>query len=182
MKPYCGLFSGRLASWRHLLHFGTGLETVTIAMKSLLKISALFALFATSACGGHGHSHTPVLQNRSVLIEVEVYDPISGFVWEDVGVRIVQADQEWTGDIHVNPLVDDWYYTDAFGLILFSAADLALADIGFKESGGLAVISPDYLEDEATVLLEVSAPGLGTVYQSVDLSWDSPTVFVSIPF
>ena len=155
---------------------------MTTAMNSLLKISVLFVLLATSACGGHGHSHTPVLQNRSVLIEVEVYDPVTNFVWEDVGVRIVQAEQEWTGAIHVNPVVDDWYYTDPYGLILFSAADLAFADIGFQESGGLAVISPDYLEDEATVLLEVSAPGFGTVYQSVDLSWDSPTVFVSIPF
>ena len=152
-------------------------------MNRLLKTSLLFVLLAVASCGGGSHHHhSEPLQNRFVAIEVEVYDPLSGYVWEDVGVRIVQADQEWSSCICVNPLLDDWYYTDAFGVVFFAAADLAFADVGFQEEGGEAVISPSPLEDEVTVLLEISAPGLGTVYQSVDLSWDEPSIFISVPF
>lgn len=152
-------------------------------MNRLLKTSLLFVLLAAASCGGGAHYHpAPTLKARFVAIEVEVYDPLSGYVWEDVGVRIVQADQEWSSCICVNPLLDDWYYTDAFGVVFFAAADLAFADVGFQEDGGEAVISPSPLEDEVTVLLEISAPGLGTVYQSVDLSWDEPSIFVSVPF
>lgn len=153
-------------------------------MNRLLNISALSALLAASACGGTSHPHDPPpLRDRFVAIEVEVYDKNNpDLVWEDVGVRIVQADQEWSGCICVNPVPDDWYYTDEFGVVFLDAVDLAVADVGFLEDGGEAVISPDLLEDEVTVLLEISAPGLGTVYRSVELSWDEPSVFVSIPF
>ncbi len=153
-------------------------------MKRLHIVSALLVLLTATAChsGGSREDSIPVYRDRYVSIEVEVYDPQSGYVWEDVAVRIVQSDQEWSGCICVNPIADDWYYTDEFGTILFTEVDLAQADVGFLEDGGLAVVSPDYDEDEVTVLLEVTAPGLGTVFQSVDLSWDEPDVFVSIPF
>ena len=37
-------------------------------------------------------------------------------------------------------------------------------------------------EDEATVLVEISAPGLGEVYERIALSWDDPRVYIQIPF
>ena len=151
-------------------------------MNRLLKITLLPVLLAAASCGGSHHHHPPVLTERLAAIEVEVYDPLTGYVWEDVGVRVVQADQEWSGCVCVNPVVDDWYYTDAFGTVLFGAVDLAVADVGFQETAGEAVISPDPLEDEVTVLLEISAPGMGSVFQAVDLNWDAPTNFVSVPF
>ena len=123
------------------------------------------------------------LLDRSKEPLVEVYDPNTGFVWENVGVRIVQAEQEWSGCVCVNPIGEDWYFTDEFGTVLFNSDDLAIADVGFLlDAFGRAVMSPDVLEDEAIVLLEVYAPGFGSVYQEVDLSWDEPRVYVPIPY
>ena len=151
-------------------------------MNRSLKTSLLSAFHIAASCSGHHHDHAPILTERLAVIEVEVYDPLTSYVWEVVGVRVVQADQEWSSCICVNPVVDDWYYTDSFGTVVFGAVDLALADVGFQETAGEAVISPDPLEDEVTVLLEISAPGMGSVFQAVDLSWDAPTIFVAVPF
>jgi hypothetical protein len=152
-------------------------------MNRLIVLCALLSLLATGCHSRHHDRLPPVASDRLVSIEVEIYDPVTNFVWENVAVRIVQADQEWSGCICSNPRLDDWYYTDRDGLVLFTAADLGLADVGFLVDGfGRAVLSPARDEDQASVLLEVTAPGLGTVFQEVDLTFDVPDVFVSIPF
>jgi hypothetical protein len=98
-------------------------------------------------------------------------------------VRIIEVDHEWSGLIWPNPTKNDYYYTDKFGVVYFSPELLAVSDLGFLEDGtGRAVLSPDYLEDEATVLVEISAPGLGRVYERIELSWDEPRVYVQVPF
>jgi hypothetical protein len=134
-------------------------------------------------CHRHRHGHHPHYPDRGVAITVEVYDPVSGFVWEDVAVRVVEAEHEWSGLIVVNPDANDWYYTDHFGVVDLGPYELAAADVGFIEDGsGRARIGPGLGEDEAVVLLEVWAPGLGSVFEQVDISWEEPEVYVRIPF
>ena len=69
---------------------------------SSLKALWLVPLLLLSACWDDDddcdHCHD---QPRPVSIEVEVYDPITQFVWEGVTVRIVEADQEWSGLTYV---------------------------------------------------------------------------------
>ena len=153
-------------------------------MRHIALTCALLASLTALGCSGHHGDDGvhPVLSDRLVSIDVEVYDPNTGFVWENVGVRIVNSEQEWSGLVLVNP-VEDWYFADEFGTVLFDSDDLAIADVGFLLDGfDRAVLSPDGLEDEAIVLLEVYAPGLGSVFVDVDLSWDEPRVFVEIPY
>ena len=148
-------------------------------------IVALFALLILPSChGSDHHDHVPVVHTaRTVAIEVEVYDPLTGGVWQDVQVRIVEADQEWAGLIYENPITDDWLYTDSQGLVFLDEYELAIADVGFQlDEFDRAIIYPGVLEDEAIVLLEVYAPGLGSVLYEVDLSWDEPSIFVSLEF
>jgi hypothetical protein len=135
-------------------------------------------------CHGHfGDDPAPVYNDEPVSIEIEVYDPNTNHVWQDVSVRIIEVDHEWSGLIWPNPTKNDYYYTDKFGVVYFSPELLAVSDLGFLEDGtGRAVLSPDYLEDEATVLVEISAPGLGRVYERIELSWDEPRVYVQVPF
>jgi hypothetical protein len=45
-----------------------------------------------------------------------------------------------------------------------------------------AVLGSRAFEDDATVLLEISAPGFVPVYVDVPLSWSVPDVFVEVPF
>ena len=112
-----------------------------------------------------------------------MYDPQTNFVWENVGVRLVEADQEWSGRICSNPDREDWYYTDTFGTVLFSPKDIADADIGFRvDELERAVISQHRDEDQAIVLLEVWSKGFRPVLWEVKLTYDKNDVFVSIPF
>ena len=67
-------------------------------MRHITLTCALLTSLVASSCGGghggHGGPNNPVvLSDRLTSIEVEVYDPITGFVWENVGVRIVEAEQ-----------------------------------------------------------------------------------------
>ena len=107
----------------------------------------LVAACLSTAChhGGGGGGGDPVRFDHTlpVTIEVEVYDPVTNYVWENVGVRLVQADQEWSGCTCTNPDRNDWYYTDEFGVAFFSPRDIADADIGFQLDDALdkAVIS-----------------------------------------
>ena len=118
-------------------------------MNRLIVLPALLSLLA-AGCHGHRHHPPAVAADRLVSIEVEVYDPVTNLVWENVAVRIVQADQEWSGCLCVNPVVDDWYFTDRDGLVFFDSLDLAIAEVGFLEdSFGRAVISPHL--DERTL-------------------------------
>jgi len=119
---------------------------------------------------------------RPVSILVEVFDPITNKVWENVAVRVVEADQEWSQCTCTSPF-QDWLLTDASGRVLFNEFDLAGAEVGFVvDIAGGAVLGPRSFEDEAVVVLEVDALGYTPVIVEVDLSWDNPDVFVEIPF
>jgi hypothetical protein len=135
------------------------------------------------ACGHHSHSSATVQSPRLVSIEVEVYDPITDFVWEGVGVRVVEATVEWAGCTCENRYEDDFFFTDHNGLTFFPAAYLADAEVGFPEDvHEHAVLLPDVHGDQASVLLEVWAPGFAPVFVDVPSSWLHPEPFVSIPF
>ncbi len=115
-------------------------------------------------------------------ILVEVYDPVTNFVWENVSVRVVEADQEWAQGTFVSPY-DDWYLTGVDGRVLLDEYLLADAEVGFPEdTQGRAILGPQHFENEATVVLEVDALGFVPVRVEVPLRWDTPDVFVEIPF
>lgn len=143
------------------------------------------ALLLLAACGGVDDDPPPVVQTLDpvpVSILVEVYDPVTNFVWENVGVRVVEADQEWADWIYTNPF-EDWYLTNAAGQVLLTEYDLAVADVGFRQDAiGRALLFPRGFEDQATVLLEVWAEGFASVFVEVDLCWCQPDVAVAIPF
>jgi hypothetical protein len=147
---------------------------------------ALFAtlLFAACSCDDD-HDSVPEAhpaEDRLVSIEVEVYDPVTNLVWEGVSVRIVESWQEWCGCVYVNP-AEEWFLTDANGLVFLDEVTLADARVGFLEDDdGCAVISPFFDEDEATVLLQIDAVGFTPVFVEVTVRWDEPDVFVAVPF
>jgi hypothetical protein len=119
---------------------------------------------------------------RLVSILVEVYDPVTNFVWENVSVRVVEAYQEWSACICISPYADE-YLTDSTGRVLLDEYVLAFAEVGFLlDANGLAVLGSGFDEDQATVLIEVSAEGFVPVYVDVPLTWDQPDVFVEVPF
>lgn len=150
-----------------------------------LRAAVPLAVLCVASCHG-GHDHTRTVQipaARPVSILVEVYDPATNFVWENVSVRVVEADQEWSQSTHASPFVDDWFLTDNTGQVFFDEFTLAAAEVGFFEDGaGRALLSGDRREDTATVVLEIDAIGLGSQIVEVPLSWDVPDVFVSVPF
>lgn len=125
----------------------------------------------------------PQPQPRLVSIEVEAYDPVTNLVWENVGIRIVDGTLEWSGLTIENIDPNAWEYTDSFGTVFFDEFEIAEAEIGFVEdAAGRAVIEPELGADEAIVRIELSAPGFQTVQVDVQLDWDRPDVFVSVPF
>ena len=148
--------------------------------RALVAVLLLLSLSACSDCC------TTVVREpapRAVELEIEVYDPFTGGVWEGVGVRVVQANQEWSGCVCVSPYANDFALTDRTGLIYFSPFALAAAEVGFVEDGaGQAVLYPDVFEDEADLVLEVWAPGFDPVFVEVPLSYGQPYRFVSVPF
>jgi hypothetical protein len=151
------------------------------AFKTLLLSSLVLA----GACGDeHYHSHAapPVDLPRPVSILVEVYDPVTNYVWENVSVRIVEADQEWSNCTCSSPYLD-WYLTNSSGQVLLDEYLLAAAQVGFAEDGvGRAMIGPGFHEDEATVVLEIDAVGFVPVFVEVPLRWDMADVFIAVPF
>ena len=149
-------------------------------------LAALFCSAALTACGG-GRDRGPVVvvpaAPRPVSIEVEVFDPVSGFVWQDVGVRVVEAYNEWSNLFVETPLVDAFYYTDENGLVYLDEFLIADAAVGFAEDiGSGAILESLSGRDEATVTLEVWGPGFTPVFVDVVLTWDEPDVFISVPF
>jgi hypothetical protein len=147
-------------------------------ISSVLLLSLLVA-----ACGGGGHSHGGQSESpRLVSILVEVYDPGTNLVWENVSVRIVEADQEWSGCTCVSPYLD-WYLTGPDGRVWLDEYLLADADVGFLEDrDGRAVLDPSFDQDEALVVLEIDAIGFAPVFVEVLINWDEPDVFVEVPF
>jgi hypothetical protein len=150
-------------------------------MSRLLGSCLLIALAA--GCGGskgpHGAAHA---QPRPVSLQVEVYDPVTNGIWENLGVRIVQSDNEWSQCVceSVNEVL---LYTDTNGTVYFSGSHLADAEVGFQEDiYGRAVLGPLGHEDEAWVTIEVGDPTLGYEYFEVRLSYQEPDLFVSVPF
>ena len=121
-------------------------------------------------------------QPRPVSIEVEVYDPVTQFVWEGVTVRIVEADQEWSGLTVASPYQIS-LVTNIQGRVFIDEFMLADASIGFLEDqDGRALLGDDENEDQARVMLEISAVGHTPVTLLVPLSWNIPDVFVAVPF
>jgi hypothetical protein len=143
------------------------------------------ALLLLSACGGGGTRERVVVrpaEPRLVSILVEVYDPVTNFVWENVSVRVLEADQEWSACTCSSPYTDG-FLTDASGRVLLDEYLLADAEVGFLEDTlGRAVLWPAADEDEATVVLEIYADGFISQIVEVPLRWDQPDVFVEVPF
>lgn len=151
---------------------------------ALVVSSCLVTLL--SACGGGGGRRAPVQvpppPPRPVSILVEVYDPVTNFVWQDVSVRVVESFQEWSGVIYPSPFFDI-YLTDATGRVFLDEFQLAFVEVGFVEDGNdRAMLSSNLAQDEAVVTLEISGAGFVPVYVDVPLSWNQPDVFVEVPF
>lgn len=149
----------------------------------MMRRSIALLLALATACGGSSRSATQrPAEPRRVSILVEVYDPNTNLVWQNVSVRVVEAWQEWSGCIHESPYYD-WFLTDANGRVLVDEYALADAAVGFLEDRrGRAVLTAYRDQDEATVLLEVDAIGFVPVYVEVPLRWDVPDVYVEVPF
>lgn len=164
---------------------GMGIENLTPTMRRILSSSVLVSLLALTSCHGHRHGRSIVVTSdpRLASVEVEVYDPASGYVWEDVSVRIVEASHEWSGVTITNPDPQAWFLTDEYGVVYFDPTQLALARIGFVEdTAGRALIEPEYDRDEATVVVELSAPGFPIVLADVYIDWTYPDAFVSLAY
>jgi hypothetical protein len=124
----------------------------------------------------------PPADPRVVSILVEVFDPTTQLVWENVGVRVAEADQEWCGCTFVSQ-VPQSFLTDSTGRVLLDEFALADVQVGFPlDEVGRALLAPRSDADQALVVLEVFAPGFATVVVSVPLRWDDPDVFVAVPF
>ena len=150
-------------------------------MRPQLPIILLAALLA-GCHRGHARAVVAVPQPRLVSVLVEVYDPVTNFAWEDVSVRIVEADQEWSGCTCQSPYID-WFLTDSAGRVLFDEYALAAAEVGFIEDAtGAAVLPSEFDQDEATLVLEVDAVGFAPVIVEVPISWADPDVFAEVPF
>lgn len=164
-------------------HDGCLQRVPSIPMRTLQALLLSAPLVLLSACGGsHSRATLRTESPRLVSILVEVYDPVTNLVWENVSVRIVEADQEWSQCTCVSPFTD-WYLTDATGRVLLDEFLLADAEVGFAEDGsGRAILGPQRDEDEATVVLEIDAVGFVPVIVEVPLRWDTPDVFVEVPF
>ena len=150
--------------------------------RSPVLLAALLALLP--GCGRSGNSRADLREPdpRPVSILVEVYDPITNLVWENVSVRVVESFQEYAGLWFPSPYVD-WYLTDASGRVLLDEYILAFSEVGFVEDApGRALLRADRFQDEAIVTLEIDALGFDSVRVDVPVRWDQSDVFVEVPF
>ena len=143
----------------------------------------LLLVLLLAACDSGRRSNAIVVQPaRLVSVLVEVYDPITNLAWENVSVRIVEADQEWSSCTCVSPYLD-WFLTDGSGRVLLDEYRLADAEVGFlEESSGAAILEPGLNDDEALVVLEIDAVGFAPVIVEVPVSWADADVVVEVPF
>ncbi len=151
-------------------------------MRRLLASAALTLLALPACTENNTVVVAPPPSPVPAEVEIEVYDPVTNGVWENVGVRVVSAWNEWSDCVCESPDVQ-YQLTDSYGLVYFSPFYLAAAEVGFAEDvDGRAVLGPDYDADEAVVRVEISAPGFTSVLVDVPVSWDEPYGFVSVPF
>ncbi|MFK7739718.1 MAG: hypothetical protein AB8H80_05290 [Planctomycetota bacterium] len=151
-------------------------------MRLQTLVLLLTVLTAASCSRGRQSGRIVVEQPRLTSILVEVFDPNTNLAWEGVSVRVLEADQEWSGCTCVSPFQDE-FLTDQFGQVLLDEFLLADQQVGFiRDQNGAAILSSDFDEDEALVVLEISAIGFQTVIVEVPVSWDEPDVFVEVPF
>jgi hypothetical protein len=153
-----------------------------------LAFSALGLSVLAAACDCHDHcddcnvNSSPPPEAHPVSILVEVFDPVTNLVWENVSVRVAQADQEWCGCTFVST-VPQSFLTDNTGRVLLDEFDLADVQVGFQQDAvGRAQLAPFFDADQALVVIEVFAVGFTAVVVSVPLRWDDPDVFVRVPF
>jgi len=147
------------------------------------RILSSLVLLALGACSSRRTVYVTPRAAHPVEIEVEVYDPETNFVWEGVSVRVVEGYHEWSGCTCETAEPDLWLETDETGRVLFTSEFLADVDIGFRVNElGEAVIEADAQSDEAFVLIELDAIGFDRVQVDVPVSWDQPSVLVSVPF
>jgi hypothetical protein len=147
-----------------------------------MKAKLLGLLLLTLGACHHREDTTVVLaaEDRPVAIELEIYDPTTNFVWENVAVRVVEAEVDGAGMGYANIIPDQWFFSDQNGLVFLDSFVFADAQIGFLLNGaGQAVLE---FAEGARVVLEVDALGFTAVFVEVVLSWDQPQVFVSVPF
>ncbi len=145
---------------------------------SALKYLCL-VLFAMVGCTDR-KTTVFVHASQPVALEVEVYDPVTNFVWENVAVRIVEAEVTGAGGTFTNIRPDDWYFSDQSGLVFFDSYIFADAQVGFLIDGfGQAVLD---VGETARVVVELDALGFTSVVVEVFLTWDQPQVFVAVPF
>ena len=150
--------------------------------RAILALLCLFLAGCEGDCDCDVPPPPPPPPPRLTSILVEVYDPQTNLVWENVSVRVVEAWQEWSSCLCVSPTVD-YLLTDSGGRVLFDEYWLADAQVGFLEDDlGRAVLSPLLDEDDAVVLLEVTAVGFTPVFVEVPLNWEQPDVFVEVAF
>lgn len=151
-------------------------------MRSTLALPFLALLGALSGCGGHRHPASVRLSPRPVTLQVEVYDPATNFVWQGLGISVIEADHEWSG-CKCSAAQDIVVYTDDVGTAFFSSTLLADVEVGFREDlYSRAVLGPGSDEDEVVITIEVGDPSLGYVYFDVPIDFSKPEVFVSVPF
>jgi len=151
----------------------------------LTRFALLGLLSLLAACGSRRRSPTIIVDPEPVpvSIEVEVYDPVTNFVWQDVAVRVLESEQEWSGVVTPTPYTDFWQFSDIDGLVFFDEYWIGDSDVGFiEDTNGAALLLPNRFEDEAIVVLELDGLGFTPLYVEVDLSWDFPDIFVSVPF
>ena len=151
-------------------------------LRPIVLLGALLALFPACRRGGNSHANLREPDPRPVSILVEVYDPITNLVWENVSVRVVESYQEHA-DVWIPSPYQDWYLTDASGRVLLDEYILAYAEVGFVEDAtGRALLRANGFQDDATVTLESDALGFTPVLVDVPVRWDQPDVFVEVPF
>ena len=150
---------------------------------NLLRPALPLAFLAFVACG-----HTdcdpppPPLEPNPASILIEVYDPATNLVLPGVRVRVIEAYQEWAGLYYTSPY-QDAFPTDVDGLVFLDEYLLAWQDVGFREDAiGRALLYPDYREDQAFVLVELDVDGAPPVFYELEVRWDDPDVFYSLPF
>ena len=155
------------------------LKTARMALTVLLASTALMSCNRSRTSG----VDVDLTVDRTVFLEVEVFDPNTNLVWENVGVRLVDSFQDWNNSTTVSPFVDDFEFTDRDGVVLFTPEIIASYQVGFREDDfDRAILGSRSYEDTASVTLEVFAPGFAPVIATVRLTFDEPDVFISVPF